>query len=803
MKIYLILGLISIILFGACAITGDSQKATERKAKKAFEQRDYQASLAYSIALLQADSQRVDALYTGGESARYLRDYDVAILYLERIPDNAKSGDFADADFGLASAKMEMGEYAEAARLYRAFLENGGINYNLIAKAKEDLEYCDWAIEHLKKGNRTLVRRLGENVNTAYSDFAPLRFADKLYFSSSFTNDTITAPVIRLFSAIQDGPAKLYAVNTDDKNLNSCHIALTSDARRIFYTICENSGNQNGPCAIYTREKQYEGNWGPPKKLPRQINLDNFTATQPTVGYDKILRKDMLYFASNRPGGNGNMDIWGSILEKDGTYGQPFPLPFNTPQDDVTPFFHQPSQTLFFSSNGLGNAVDFDVFKTSKTGDAWAAPENVGPPINSAYDDLYYTFHSGSGKAYFASNRPGNRCPDPDDACTSNDIYEAQISAELNVLAYNALDSSQLSGVTVELTDLGRNKIDTAAVNPNGNSFSIPLELEKNYRIAATLDGYLPDEANISTEGTSCFTTLTQPLYLRPGVVLVVRTFNAVDRTPLYGVAVELADRQAGHTVVYQNTASSQQCSFPLDFGKNYFVTGSKPSYSSDNASTSTIGLNRPDTIFQDLYLSPFMNLPLVLYFDNGKPGFGSWLDTATPLTYEQTYLGYLNRKPLFVKGFSEGLTGAEKEAAEAEINAFFENEVEANFAKLRTFSETLIPYLQAGNIIEILVSGYASPLASADYNRRLTERRISSLENHFRQYKNGIFLPWIKAGGLTIKKDPKGEEFDIENVSDDVNNRRLSEFSPAASRLRRVTITRIKFQQGSSSITK
>jgi hypothetical protein len=199
----------------------------------------------------------------------------------------------------------------------------------------------------------------------------------------------------------------------------------------------------------------------------------------------------------------------------------------------------------------------------------------------------------------------------------------------------------------------------------------------------------------------------------------------------------------------------------------------------------------------------PSALLPLVLYFDNDKPGYGSWTDTTTPLSYTQTYLGYLSRKPLFVGQYAAGLSGQEKEAAEEEINAFFEKEVEANFQRLEAFSEWLANYLQSGNKIELLITGNASPLASAEYNQRLVSRRINSVENHFRQYNGGTLLPWLSSGALTIKRDAYSEIFNSKNVSGDSGNRRLSEFSPSASRLRRVTISRLSSQDSMGVSTK
>ena len=187
--------------------------------------------------------------------------------------------------------------------------------------------------------------------------------------------------------------------------------------------------------------------------------------------------------------------------------------------------------------------------------------------------------------------------------------------------------------------------------------------------------------------------------------------------------------------------------------------------------------------------------MPLVLYFDNDKPRYIYRADTTTTLTYEQTHLAYLQRKNTFINGYSRGLYGLSKDEAIQESQRFFTDEVEANYNKLQSFCQLLTDYLASGHRMEIMIEGYASPLAEAEYNRRLTGRRISSLINHFGKYNKGVLMSFLESGQLKITQAPKGEEYEHGGVSDDGKNRRQSVFSPAASRLRKVTILEIRAQ--------
>ena len=145
----------------------------------------------------------------------------------------------------------------------------------------------------------------------------------------------------------------------------------------------------------------------------------------PTIGWDEEQKKFALFFVSDRKGGYGGKDIWVSHIRFDGVFDDPYPLTFNTPKDEVTPFFDRKSQTLYFSSNGHKGEGRFDIYYSKKKGDMWDRPENMGRPYNSGYDDLYFTSHEMSGTAYLTSDRPGSICNGTaTDGWQCYDVYE-------------------------------------------------------------------------------------------------------------------------------------------------------------------------------------------------------------------------------------------------------------------------------------------------------------------------------------------------------------------------------------------
>lgn len=184
--------------------------------------------------------------------------------------------------------------------------------------------------------------------------------------------------------------------------------------------------------------------------------------------------------------------------------------------------------------------------------------------------------------------------------------------------------------------------------------------------------------------------------------------------------------------------------------------------------------------------------LPLALYFDNDEPDKRT-RRTTTRKNYDETFQKYYPKKELFGENFAAPLEEDQKEEALLLVEDFFENEVGKGHRYLMLFSEILLKRLENGEEVEIFIKGFTSPRAQSDYNLSLGKRRVSCLKNHFFDYKNKIFKPYIDAGNLRITERSFGETSAALNVSDALEDLRNSVFSPAASRERRVEIVEIK----------
>jgi len=188
----------------------------------------------------------------------------------------------------------------------------------------------------------------------------------------------------------------------------------------LYYTQCSNAENGKLICQIYCCEKK--GNvWQAPYKLGNNINVKGYTSTHPCF-VKTIEGNEVLYFVSDRKGGFGGNDIWYSVYKNNHFY-EPVNAGniINTPGDEITPFYHAKTQTLYFSSDWHEGLGGFDIFKSVGGFNAWTPPENMGYPLNSACNEMYFVINSSDTDGYFTSNRQGSYHIKGETCC--NDIY--------------------------------------------------------------------------------------------------------------------------------------------------------------------------------------------------------------------------------------------------------------------------------------------------------------------------------------------------------------------------------------------
>lgn len=794
-------------LFGIHA-SGQTQKAWEAAAEKAFEFKDYYSALVYWQNALEFDEDRTDLKYKCAEAARQFNSYKVAALYYGEVIKKEKNGKYPEATFWLAEMNMHLGRYDEAKKNYDMYLsENESDSADLTSRAKLQTKALEFAKTESKiEFEDVELTHLGGQINTPYSEFGPYLKGDSLYYSSlRFENKKDTykpaRPISKVLVSKAEGAGIPLGNGFNMENIHTAHSAFNADGSKVYYTICNYLNGKDIRCDIYVRTVLSDSTYGEAVRLPDGINQAEYTTTQPAVAIDKSTGKEMLYFVSDRPGGKGNLDIWYAEIRGDGSFGEAVNFAeVNTPEFDITPFYHNATGVFYFASNGRVGLGGYDIYRTEYRSDGWMEPENMSVPVNSSYNDLYYMIIEDNNTAYFASNRQGGMLLDQQQEACCNDIYKAEyLDIELNLLAltFDKLTREALAGATVTLLDLSDPLNPRGITNLEGNEFKFALDRAKDYVVVASKDGFFPDTVNFSTKRIRKSQTIKKELYLRTTRLdLEVFTFDKRNNLALNGSTIKIIDRSnPADELIVQMDDETNQLIIPIERDKEYIVIASKRGYSADSVVVNTRNSDAINKITKNLYLglgSLEDFLPLTLYFDNDEPEKRTY-KTRTSLRYEETFPPYYARKQEFIDAWSAPLSGSEKEQAASEVRQFFDKEVKQGNEHLRTFIALLEKALIDDNQkVEIVLQGFASPRASVAYNDALSKRRVSSVMNQITKYSDGKLNTFIQNKKLVVSEKAYGSRRAPKYVSGNLKDVRNSIYSIPASRERRVEIIQV-----------
>ncbi len=782
-----------------------------KAASESFYAKDYYSAMTYYDIAHEIEEEDMEILYKYAESARLFEAYTFADTAYTNVLYSEDGAAYPMAAFWLATVKKKIGYYDDAAHLFQKFLDaNLGTYDDFIETAKKELADCEWAIEAVNEPDENiLVNQMGESVNTSYSDFGANKVGDKFYFSSySFTKEEDKDYPKRQYAKVlesEDDGETANPVTFNHGVRHTAHSAFNKDQSRMYYTLCDYSTVTEIQCEIFYRDVDEDGNFGPEMELPGHINMTGVTNTQPNIGYDKATGKEWLFFTSDREKGKGKLDIWASYINEDGTFSQPFSLSLNSEGNDISPFFHNESQTLYFSTDGRRTLGGYDIFKATKKDANWSEPEHMPIPLNSSYDDAYFVLNEGKTGGYFSSKRLGSKLLDPFYEACCFDVYSFAIDLiQLDAFTFNKKGGEALPGVTLELFEItpdGETKL-TSSTNEEGNEFDFELKKGQKYVILATKPGFVPlrEEIDLTNPELTQNSTLERELFLVPTTVdLEVLTFNKKSGRALPGVEVRLAID--GQEVAYQKNDSGNDVQFVLERGNLYQLIGSRVAFNPDTVLIDLTNDNEVLKIEERLELEPkdireFP--PLLLYFDNDIPAKAKGRSRATTdANYTETFVDYVAKKDIFIKEYTKVLEGHDSTLASGRISAFFTRELRNGYESLMVFSEDLQATLEKGTKVQIEIQGFTSPLAGESYNELLSKRRANCLKNHFEQFNNGVLKPYMDAGQVTIIEVGYGEKFAPQFISDRLDDERESIYSLAASSERKVAIVGVRIDTG------
>jgi outer membrane protein OmpA-like peptidoglycan-associated protein len=806
---------IRTIIFCALCLTvttagSQTLNAYIEAAENAMAEKDFNSAYVFYGIAVDIDSARVDLRFHLADAAREWRAYSVSEEMYRSVMNDDTEGNFAETAFWLAQVQHVQGDYDSAIASYQIYLgEHADEDSLLTREANRLIASCQWAKDNQSDPDDEItIDKLDSTVNTSFSEVGALKADEILYFTrlGYARKDVVKkrkVPPSYLYSKVLSAPKDSIPMPLDsilnDSLDHTAHTTFNHDGSRVYYTVCQYLNRSDIQCDIYFRDI-VEGEWGEAQKLPSPINIDTFTNTQPSIAYDDNLGKDVLYFVSDRDEGQGGLDIWYSVINDNNTFTEPVNFSeINTEYDELTPFFHEESNILYFSSNGREGFGAYDMFSAEQDGTiGWLEPVNLGSQYNSSFNDVYFSLNEDESYGMFSSNKVGSLYLDSGAQACCYDVYKAEkepIEVKMIVETYNEMTGEPLDDVTLYIEHRNGEVVQVTQTTGSSNRYEMDLRRNKQYTVTGEKRTFNPATEVFSTYDIKKSKEIVIQLYLDPSDVIVeVHTYDKRKREQLVNVNVAFLDANGLQLGVKTNRYSNiTYFSAPPD--ANYALIGTRKGYRKASVTMIKSEFIGHDTLVKELYLE-LGNLedflPLAIYFDNDKPNPGS-RGTATKVRYLQTYDAYYAKKQGYTNKYSKGLTGAEAEESKAKMVAFFDDGLKLGREEFESFLNILDQYLEEELSFKIFLKGYASPLASSEYNAALGERRINTIQNEFAAFRGGVLKKYFDSGDLEVEEKSFGDSAAPANVSDDARNVRKSIYSPEASRERRVEIIEIQ----------
>ncbi|CAN5822518.1 OmpA family protein [soil metagenome] len=425
-------------------------------------------------------------------------------------------------------------QFDKAIEAYNNFIKVMADNKNtdkvLLSATNRKIEMCKTGKSLVANPVKVKIENLGSNVNSAYGDYSMVLSADQntLFFTSRRLESTGTEKDedgnvmedIYMSEKTKTGWSK--AVNIGEPINTDWHeatVGISPDGQTILIYK-----DDNGDGNIYTTTLNGDV-WSKPVKLNDNINT-KYWEPSAFISADG----NTLYFTSDKPGGFGGRDLYTSKLTAAGDWGPATNMGanINTQYDEDAPFIHPDGVTLSFGSNGHNTMGGFDIFTSLLSEDGtWSEPINVGYPINTTYDDIFFIISPDGRNAYFSSFR--------EDGLGEKDNYIATFPGRkqtpLALIKGSVVDEAGMPAKDVEITVTDNETGQVVGIyhtNSKTGKFLFILTPGKNYNITYQSQGNLFYSENLEVTKGSSYYELNVAVKLNPIVVGSKITLNNI-----------------------------------------------------------------------------------------------------------------------------------------------------------------------------------------------------------------------------------------------------------------------------------
>ena len=666
---------------------------------------------------------RLGVCYTYAPS---LSEQYKAIPYLERALQQKEPADLPN------KIHYYLGQiYHKDIRINEAIKQLETYKKTLTAQDKKErqetdrlLEVCNNALFLISESKGIVINSF-EAINSEYTEYNPLITADESMLAYTAVREEKGRVTEKIYTA-QRSNNGVWATPTPVNIKSKTHVGtagISPDGQEMLVFIA--GANNTG--SLYAIQKEANG-WSNPTTLGSQINSQRSLETTASITPDG----KTIYFASNRRDGFGGLDLYKAEKQANGTWGKPENLgpEINTQYNEDAPFIHPDSRTLFFTSDGHNTIGGTDIFKTYFAGGKWQRPTNLGYPINTPTNDNYFTLTANAKIGYFSSERKGGK--------GGQDIYYFEMPAHeanipLTLIKGKILvDEDGLKPVptSIKVVDVDANREVQYVYSPDPatGKYLIILPPGKNYDLIVESEGYLPYTVNINLPNQQYFYELYQEIVLRP-----IRQFDVT-------VGQEVTVKNAFYDTKNEEKSTARIANETMlvknDSVDTYELMESIIAAGDEAAYEYLLGLMHETNPIEEVNFDETVNdkieaSSISYYYDEtGKDNLiAKKVGKETIYTLPTFYvtMAAINHQDEKVAptNYNPGILGEVRKV----YFAVGKSNVDIKYSEaLAKVLEELKDHPDLG----VQISGYASPEGDADANRRLSNQRAIEVLNFF-----------------------------------------------------------------------
>lgn len=428
-----------------------------------------------------------------------------------------------------------------------------------------EIKHCDYGKNAIANPVNAKIENVGPPVNTQWSEHSPVISADEsVMIYTTVRPDNVgcknnpACDLEDIYIVPNSGGKWTSPKPIGDKINTPNHdatIGLSPDGQTLYIYKNPPGGGDLFSCQLQGTE------WQAPVTLGSPINTGDYETVVSVAPDGRTI-----YFTSERPGGIGKLDIYSSTKMDNGKWSEPKNLGpgINTPEDDDAPFIHANGKTLYFSSAGYDESIGgFDIYRTELQGDgSWSRPMNMGYPINTPDNDIYFVLSADMKHGYYASSREGGygekdiykiimEEPKPVISVQDTQVVVPVINqVSLTILKgtiTDAIDGTPLEASIKVIDNAANEVIAEFTSNSATGKYLISLPSGKNYGIVVERKDYLFHSENFDIPSTTGYQEVVKDIALKKikiGTTIVLKNiFYDYDKATLRPESVAELDR--------------------------------------------------------------------------------------------------------------------------------------------------------------------------------------------------------------------------------------------------------------------